>query len=97
MRICYTLSCAAHRIPVDNNEGITVIDVTNPEDPAYCFYRDDTSELEDAEGYILYSFAIPDREEQPESESDEQFIPEHRLRMPEDIIKARVKAARYHE
>ncbi|GJE83973.1 hypothetical protein PsYK624_000460 [Phanerochaete sordida] len=50
---------------IDNDDGYTVIDVTNPEDPAYCFIGSARRDPEDARRYIrrYYWFpgdAIPD-------------------------------------
>ncbi|EKM59040.1 uncharacterized protein PHACADRAFT_25167 [Phanerochaete carnosa HHB-10118-sp] len=57
--------------PPDNNDGITIIDVTNPGDPAYGFYSGGTPEPENAEKYISHYYAIPERREAPDSDFEE--------------------------
>ncbi|KAG6848288.1 hypothetical protein H0H93_001513 [Arthromyces matolae] len=49
----------------DNNTGITVIDITNPEDPAYCFVR---GRVLSARGYLGMGPS-------PDSDSDAKFAP----------------------
>jgi hypothetical protein len=62
----------------DNNDGITVIDITTPENPSYCFISgSDLSNAKDrvpisAEEYVRSYYSVPDGEE--EGNRDEECV-----------------------
>ncbi|GJE83972.1 hypothetical protein PsYK624_000450 [Phanerochaete sordida] len=76
----------------DNNDGVTVIDVTNPEAPAYGFSTNGTR-VKDATGYIKCYYNVP-REDEYASEGDD----EESLRLPSlvDNLDIEEYAERWH-
>lgn len=75
--------------PPDNNDGITIIDVTNPDDPVYGFYSGETPEPENAEKYIRHYYAVPGRQQEPDTDSDSDS--------DTDTSAARAKAGKRYE
>ncbi|KAH9918136.1 uncharacterized protein B0H18DRAFT_912932 [Fomitopsis serialis] len=53
------------RCAADNNDGYTVIDVTEPESPAYCHIQSDGCAMlkVDAEGYMRHYGYVPNRDQ----------------------------------
>ncbi|KAI0751221.1 hypothetical protein C8Q80DRAFT_1156099 [Daedaleopsis nitida] len=44
----------------DNNDGISVMDITDPEKPAYCFMRNENDYPLDARGYLRHYYSAND-------------------------------------
>ncbi|THU99699.1 hypothetical protein K435DRAFT_658482, partial [Dendrothele bispora CBS 962.96] len=62
-----TLDPNLGRFDKDNNEGISIIDVTDPSDPGYCFVYRPGGEPMDMKGYIAEYFGMSDMQKLAES------------------------------
>ncbi|THU86844.1 hypothetical protein K435DRAFT_731241, partial [Dendrothele bispora CBS 962.96] len=58
----------------DNNDGISIIDVTDPSDPAYCFVHEPGGGPIDMKGYIVKYYDMSDMQKLVESGKTEETI-----------------------
>ncbi|THU86830.1 hypothetical protein K435DRAFT_617037, partial [Dendrothele bispora CBS 962.96] len=76
----------------DNDDGITIIDVTDPSDPAYCFVYRPGGVPTDMKGYIAEYYDMSDMQKLVESGETDGTIAVHALKVVSALEGVRVLA-----